>query len=323
MSVTAENLSPTLFIHQQELLRRPQEFGLAIDPENPVEIDDAVSVSRLDNGTFLVSLHVADAGLLFYDQETIDRARLNGWTRYDDFDRNHQLMIDPELAVDQLGLDVSHYGLGAPAVTMQVVFDPVLRRISGLDIYKSRLSCDLLTYDEFGQRYTSGDSHAVDIVTVAKLINEDVDTPSDFSNIKIGYDAVGELMVAANRLIAEEMRKHGIPWLFRNHNQKTHRSLQDYDATDIQATVYDLLDSIGRARYSSVPMRHEGLNLLPYCHFTSPLRRFADFVNHLTLHALFTGRDFPFSEAELEFISEELAQKTAIEIGYYSIVGSS
>ena len=81
-----------------------------------------------------------------------------------------------------------------------------------------------------------------------------------------------ELMTGANRLIAEEVRKHDIPWLYRNHRQRVSGRLKDFDITEVTPAIYTLLDAMGRGRYSPNPERHEGLSLMPYTHFTSPLR---------------------------------------------------
>lgn len=321
LASAAELQANAFYLTQEELLRRPLELGIAIDPENPAEIDDAIEVSLNPDGTYRVAIHVSDAGLLSDYDDIFLGAKAMGWTKYAEppIQATTELMIPGVVSIDQLGLNSNHYNLGAPAVTIRFDFDPILRRTGNLDIYKSRVLCTSTSYEEFAQLMVSGDERALMVKHVATLINQDVDTPADFSESGSAKSAVGELMVAANRLIAEEMRKHGVPWLYRNHRQVVPTSMRDLEPSNISATIEDLLDAMGRARYSTDPQRHEGLNLLPYCHFTSPLRRFADLVNHITLHALLSGKPLPFSQHELDGYANELTLLSARAIGVVSL----
>lgn len=309
-------------LDKRELLRRPEIHAIAIDPQDPIEIDDAITCEAQGDGLFNIAIHIADAGLLLGSTHIIDQARKKGWTQYPEPGSNHRpdLMLPETIAVQSLGLDGNHFNLGAPAVTVGFQFDSNLRRISNLDFYKSRVFCDAISYKQFDQRIRKRDKVALDILTVATLINQDIDTPAEFSYETRASDAVGELMVAANRLIAEEMSKHNIPWLYRNHQNRVRTHLRDFDITKYSETVTALLDALGRGRYSSTPLMHAGLNLLPYSHTTSPLRRFPDLANHLTLHALLSGKELPFTQEELEIIASELAEKTASEIGALSLL---
>ena len=317
MSAAAEAQAAAWYLPKDELLRRPKEVGLAIDPTDKAEIDDAVNVTENSDGTYRIAIHIADAGLLWGKSAIIEEAREKGWSWYAPVESGlkNDLMIPEAISLDGLGLDRNYYGLGAPAVTIACDFDPVLRRTLDLDIFKSRVYCEPIDYARFSKRISNDNKRAKLIVKAARLINQDIDTPSDFSRTTTSKDAVAELMIAGNRLIAEEMRKHGIPWLYRNHKQRIPSTLRDFDASQLDITVSDLLDTMGHARYSSTSLRHQGLNLSAYCHFTSPLRRFADLVNHLTLHALFTGKPLPFTQEQLDEFAESLTIRTAKEVG--------
>lgn len=65
-----------------------------------------------------------------------------------------------------------------------------------------------------------------------------------------------------------------------------------------------------RARYGSENKGHFGLNLPCYTHWTSPIRRYADLVNHRILHAWLDGSDSPYDTEELEEIASHLNQKS-------------
>lgn len=73
---------------------------------------------------------------------------------------------------------------------------------------------------------------------------------------QLGKFVVQECMILMNTVMAEYRHTRGIPGLYRGHTQ---------------AGKY--------VRYSLEPTPHRGLNVPKYTHATSPLRRFADFVN--------------------------------------------
>ena len=55
---------------------------------------------------------------------------------------------------------------------------------------------------------------------------------------------------------------------------------------DEQLLKLALLKSLMRARYDTEPLGHYGLATANYCHFTSPIRRYADLVVHRSLNPL-------------------------------------
>ena len=52
------------------------------------------------------------------------------------------------------------------------------------------------------------------------------------------------------------------------------------------------------------------LNLPAYCHFTSPIRRLADLINHRIVKARLRGQDSPYSKTELEQLGKHIGQVT-------------
>jgi ribonuclease R len=62
-------------------------------------------------------------------------------------------------------------------------------------------------------------------------------------------------------------------------------------------------DAMGRAGYQPAAGRHTGLDSGAYCHFTSPIRRYADVVVHRQLRAAMAGEQSPHDPDELEQIA--------------------
>ena len=148
---------------------------------------------------------------------------------------------------------------------------------------------------------------------------------------------IEEMMLLANRLVAEEMDKRDIPALYRVHEdpstdkiQALERALQKLgykvdlrDATpqDLQKILKDaagkpesqlvntlLLRSLKQARYSSENLGHFGLAFDNYLHFTSPIRRYPDLVVHRVLRAMLQHRLSPTLKERLKSDFPQLAQ---------------
>jgi ribonuclease R len=309
---TTTNPQPELVVAESDMLSRPEEGGFAIDPANPQEIDDAIFVekSRISN-LARIMVHVADGGLL-YGTPYVNMAREQGWSRYYD-DREAELMLPKHIALDTLSLTASHHDLGAPSITTAFTFDGEAREISEVSIYKSRVNCKALSYEQFARDLKLGNGELKRITKKAGQLNNPSGRRMNYEGTKAGEHVVSEFMLATNRLIAEHMQLQGLPWLFRNHHIKHF----DGPQADTIHQIYphaDLFAEHSMAWYGRIATRHSGLDVPVYCHFTSPLRRFPDLVNHLTLHAAQEGLDPPYTADEIDKIAIEMAQKTSREV---------
>lgn len=124
----------------------------------------------------------------------------------------------------------------------------------------------------------------------------------------ISHQLIEEFMLLANEAVAKALRDNDIPSLYRVHDAPDDEKLQelrDYMATlDIHtgdlsqrenmtallkklkthpqgySLRIQVLRSLKQACYRNSPDGHYGLNKTNYTHFTSPIRRFSDFVVH-------------------------------------------
>lgn len=149
-----------------------------------------------------------------------------------------------------------------------------------------------------------------------QVILDDKGSPIDIQ-MEEGDEAhrlIEEFMLAANECVACTLRENMLPALYRVHETPDMSRLQEFahlvkqygircgvlnsyeelnrvveqikDIPDASMLKVALLRSLMRARYSPQPLGHFGLAKGDYCHFTSPIRRYADLIVHRSLHRL-------------------------------------
>jgi ribonuclease R len=153
------------------------------------------------------------------------------------------------------------------------------------------------------------------------------------------HQLVEECMLAANEAVAKVLRERMKPAVYRIHEDPDPSRLLDYTETaklhgykpgDLtnRAHIQKLLDeskgspeehviklgllkSLKRAAYSAEPIGHYGLAKGDYCHFTSPIRRYADLIVHRALQPLLENppakHDRNPSQADLREISRHIS----------------
>ncbi len=151
----------------------------------------------------------------------------------------------------------------------------------------------------------------------------------------ISHQLIEECMLAANETVARALREHVLPAIYRIHEEPDPAKLHEFSLTvksygipcgvlnsreelrrtmeairgqkDEQTLKFSLLRSMMRARYASRPLGHYGLAKGDYCHFTSPIRRYADLVVHRSFLRL-CGQHAPLPRAaQLEAIAEHIS----------------
>ena len=125
------------------------------------------------------------------------------------------------------------------------------------------------------------------------------------------HSLVEEFMLSANRAVADFLKRHKLPGLFRIHEPPLDEDLQEFgqfieavlgeqvDARNrrqlqnllarvagthlAEAVNMQLLRAMRRAAYSPHCRAHFALHFDRYCHFTSPVRRYPDLLVHQIL----------------------------------------
>lgn len=149
---------------------------------------------------------------------------------------------------------------------------------------------------------------------------------------------IEECMLAANEQVARALKAALLPTLYRVHEapdpaklRELSHTLRSYgikagdltvrdelrramaaiaDHPDEQLLSLALLRSMMRARYSPKALGHYGLAKGDYCHFTSPIRRYADLIVHRSLSHLIKRADAPAlpSPAALNNLADHISE---------------
>ncbi len=154
------------------------------------------------------------------------------------------------------------------------------------------------------------------------------------------HQLIEEFMLAANEAVAIELQQKNRPAIYRVHEEPDAGKLFEFanlcrlyghDVHDLSQRQYlnklmdsikgspdeqllklSLLKSLMRARYDTDPLGHYGLATVNYCHFTSPIRRYADLVVHRALNPLLknpptNGKNGAGNIAELAEAAEHIS----------------
>ncbi len=334
-------------VDPQEAARREDLRHLplvTIDGEDAKDFDDAVYAARIDGGGFRLIVAIADVSHYVRPGSALDtEARARGTSVY--FPTrvvpmlptalsNHLCSLEPQ--VDRLCmvadmritargvLDSSRYYpavmrsaarltytqahealfLGAPAARAQLaeIFESLLPLV---EVYRALV----------GARRRRG---ALDFdAPEAEFVIEEGERVKaiEFASRNEAHKLIEECMVLANVAVAQELRTHRVPALFRVHAAPDEKKLEQLrttlrvlgielqlpepvhprDLAGIAPKVRDpearpfieslIVRSMAQALYQPENIGHFGLSLKFYAHFTSPIRRYPDLMIHRALRA--------------------------------------
>ena len=128
------------------------------------------------------------------------------------------------------------------------------------------------------------------------------------------HQLIEEFMLVANEAVARAVKNAMRPAIYRVHDDPDHDKIHEfaelarmhgYEPGDLlnkkhiqkllsecrghpeeHAIKLGLLKSLKRASYRDEPLGHYGLSKVDYCHFTSPIRRYADLIVHRAIDPL-------------------------------------
>lgn len=284
----------------------------SIDDAETLDVDDALSVERLEGGLVQLGVHItAPAASLAFDGMLEREARHRATSIY-----------LPEQRIPMLPAILSENALSLlpnqkrNAISFMMTFDAEASLVRAEIVPSVVMSRHKLSYDSAEHLIEEGNDVLSDEIRLIQEITEcsaqnrrshgaiDIDLPE----FKLTWDAdeqryslhpiepgmmsrqlVAECMILANSLAADFCAEHHIPALYRLQpppvNMPTEAELESLPNDLMRA--YAMRRCMQPASSSMTPGFHAGLGLPRYLQATSPLRRYTDLMCHYQLESWF------------------------------------
>ncbi|MGF1602672.1 MAG: RNB domain-containing ribonuclease [Thermosynechococcaceae cyanobacterium] len=319
-------------VQQPQQWTRPQVQGITIDGPTSRDLDDAIWLEVTEQGAIL-SVHISDVAEFIPVGSALDHdaiARVN--TRY--YKTGNSPMLPHLLSESALSL---HAGQPRATLTIQLELNPQ-GKVESCQLFESWLvSRQQFDYAQADAAIAHPDTPWHPLLKScqdwAQRLNQyrretgamgGMKTTGGFYLDESGGLSVGpryhcqqmiaEFMIAANTQAARWLAEADCLALYRNHTAKTIAPGQDAMLQALlvlgsAAAIRERLQNwLNRAEYSPTLIGHFALNLLAYGHFTSPIRRLADLVNHRVIKAKLHRAEPPYSKLDLENLSVHINQ---------------
>ena len=321
-----------------------QDYIISIDSEKSYEIDDALSCIKLDNGNYLLGVHIASILSHFpYDSEIVQTAIGRNQSiylhkKYDlpDGSQSKTVPIFPYEFSTKTGSLIS----GSPKFARSYYFeiDPQGNVVNEV-FYKSLIvNSKTTTYDEVNRTLKDGSEDKQFEETVRNLtavttalasknkaayIYEQIkENTEDYSDLRVknsgAQNIVYQAMMLTGQRVAEFFARNNYPFIYRVHevNEENAEKLQflietlnkSYGGQQFEK-LYHILEGVYPKGWYAMEGRHSGLGLEHYCHCTSGLRRAADIVAE---HCLEVCYDQTPTEEQLEELRSDVEEKIRI-----------
>ncbi|MFC4652388.1 ribonuclease R [Lactococcus nasutitermitis] len=325
------------------------EITFTIDGADAKDLDDAVHAKRLANGNFELGVHIADVSHYVTENSALDKEALERGTSVYVTDRvvpmlperlsNGICSLNPRInrLTQSCVMEITaqgkivNYQISQSVIktTERMTYDDVNLMLAGneealqkfADIADSvQVMAELHPILE-KMRHERG---AIDFETMeARIIVDKKGLPIEIVKRTRGIAErmIESFMLAANETVAGDFEKHGLPFIYRIHEQPKADRLQrfiDFASSfglQVQATASAveqknlqsflnkikgepaelvlstmLLRSMQQARYSENNAGHFGLAAENYTHFTSPIRRYPDLLVHRLIDEFVVGK---------------------------------
>lgn len=283
------------------------EYIITIDGDDAEEIDDGLSICKLENGNFLLGVHISDpSGYINKNSILYDEAYRRTTSIYSPLE-NTSSMFPDIYAKDYMSLlqgknrlatsyylEITPYG--------EILLDRCVFRKTIVKVNKT------LTYEGFNILSKEGsDLPILDetihyLLEVTNLLSKRIVMDENYrlanrdsSNVS-GTNIIGSsssekiveyAMLAANSTIASYAAKYGIPFIYRGHEPNKdylakieyfEKNLKENPSSENYEVFVNLLkNTYPKAFYTTdSSIKHMGIGVEHYSHVTSPLRRFAD-----------------------------------------------
>lgn len=348
---------------------------VTIDGADAKDLDDAVSIEELEKGLVRLGVHIADVSHYVEENSELDKEALNRGTSIYLVDRvipmlprrlsNGICSLNPE--EDRLTMSVFiTYQLEPLKVVEHEIFPSIIRtnyRLTYDEVTSILVNEDANLIQKYGdfvpqlrlmnnlrsklrERRFTGGSINFDFPEV-KVILDQEGKPVELKKRKHGISEqlIEEFMIAANRVVAEDINWREVPFIYRVHDQPDPERLMEFNEfihnfgyhlkgqeseihpralQELLDKIVDkpeervintmLLRSMKKAVYTPYNIGHFGLAIDYYSHFTSPIRRYPDLMIHRIIkEVLAKGVLSPKRNEELESRLYQIAEHSSLQ----------
>ena len=283
-------------------LNRPLLEGVTIniDPLGCKDIDDVITMKHIKHGVWTFAITIADVAEWVSINSDLDvEARKKGQTIYQNGTAVLP-MFPPALSEDEASLLPSKTRLG---VSLLFQWNAEQETVSNVEWRETQVKNHMShTYESILQTRPFGFSVEGLKTLCSHLKGSQTSDPHEW---------VEELMLFYNKQAARLL----LPYregLLRTHSGADKEVLETWihihpelEFLAYQAATYELIGPSSPLTTSQV---HVGLGSVPYCHASSPLRRYADLVNQRCIKAILRKEIPPYTELDL---AQHLNQRQA------------
>ncbi len=351
-----ENLAKGLELTDEVFRDRTEVVGFTVDDASSPDLDDAIHLREMSD-SWIVEITISDVDSLVKKDSDIDKAAaVRVATQYFGEKKGSIPMLPKVLSENRLSL---HEAKLRPTITVRVTLNKVgqvlnielaktylrsFSRMAHSDYQGSKIIGDpglpMNTYLEFAKllaaRRLSKGSIAMQHLIPQYNIDEEGNIRQ--GSVSAACQIVQEFMILANTSVAEFLTEQKQPAPYRVHQAleaattpTRSQIINEIEKTSDYLTLMDNLRFIYNkyllgAVYQPTAGEHFGLGVDAYLHFTSPIRRYADLINHRIVKALIDDAEPPYSRADIErlcnYLNETLRRLQtlrAIKSGKHSL----
>ena len=329
-----------------------KEIIVTIDSEDTLDMDDAFSISNLNNGNFLLKIYITDvASKVLYNSPLDIEALKRGSTIY--LSNNIISMLPTELSNNVLSLnsnslkqviayifeitpngEIVDFKMEKDYIkpTKRLSYDFV-NRISETQIEYNEIASSLYNFYYIAYVLKSGNKIKNDyryVEELKKWLDGLAIQGNKYKNRTKAEIIVEEFMLLTGRSVSEFCLKNNIPIIYRNH-EITKKDIfdnieflkkineDDYNAHEYTKLIKNFISQYPSAFYGMDNKGHVGLGYESYSHVTSPLRRYCDLMNQRILTDCYIEPNIEsFKKYSSEFINivDKLNQSEHINYEY-------
>jgi exoribonuclease-2 len=292
---------------------------MTIDGQGTLDYDDAISIEETD-GAFRLGVHIVDVGHFIKKNDVVDQeARTRGSSIYMP---DQKISMLPSVLAE--GLCSLKAGQERPAISTMVDLNPQAEIVS-VEILQSLINVkhQLTYYDvnnavdenpqmrilqdiakKYRQKRLDDGAIQITVPEISIWVNENREVSVHQVNRESpGRMLVSELMIMANGLMANHLKEHHLPAIFRSQREPRERLYKNSAGTLFQNWMQRRL--LSRFVLSPKPDLHSGLGLNAYITATSPIRKYSDLVNQRQIRASF-GLESAYDTHQIKDIIKSL-----------------